>query len=1122
MRKKLLRLLRLAPIAIAFWGVASAQVTGTIIGVVTDAQSGKPVAGALIVATSPNLQGEQTAITEADGSYRLNFLPPGDYKLAVQLQGYKPAERSDIVLRVDKTLRANMVVVPEAVQMEEQVVKTGIAPVVNVGSAETGQVVTKEFIASVPVTRNYEGVAVVAPTAQRDLYGISFAGSSSPENNYILDGMNVSDPQYGTLAADIPTNFVEQVDVKVGSFMPEYGRSSAGIVNTVTKSGSNEFHGSIYGNVTPGALSPAQTPVGRAGEAIASFSAPYNGSYDADFGFEVGGPILQDRLWFYAGFQPSMRYDARTYYYRTRRDDGTGAAARDQYNQYIMDELSGTRFTNGRGVNRYYGVAKLTYLFNENHNVALTFNTQPGSNFGRGTGEGGSNSTPSAGYVSYDDNTTSIILRYLGKALDKHLLIEGNLGWVTASNNNQAKTVDGVDIASAPRIQWRTRQRFENFDPAIAALCTSPSISGAATAPGCYVTNYNTGGYGFWQDLTTDRFNGRLAVSGLFEAAGQHQLKGGIDADYAKYSNDRNYTGGVAWRAYGRPLGSPGGAGGARNAFYMYRAYGDQAGTDLNTGLACNPNDINANCDNWTGGANDYHSIAKTNTTSMAYFIQDSWTIANQVTLNFGVRLDTQKMVNDTPGNSPDAPELSINDMWSPRVHAIWDFTGQGRGKVQANWGRYYESIPLDMALRSFGTERQVIGAYELSSCAGTNMVGSFDPKASCPNVYGLAAGQGPGPNTVTLPALDLQPLGGFSYTSASYSPLAPDLKGQYLDQFGGGVEYEVMPDIGVGVEYLGRRLGSVIEDMSSDDGNNYFIANPGSNGSKPWTPTSGAYAGITFNPAYAAAVDPTTGSYITAPFPNPVRRYDAVSVNVRKSLSKGWLGQLSYTYASLRGNYPGLFRFENAQIDPNITSEYDLPTLLQNKYGPLAGNRRHQIKLYGSYAYEVAPGLKLTGGGGFTAFSGMPTNAIASHPAYGDTEAFIIPRGAAGDLDWLFNLDLRGEVEWTFSAPYRLRFSVDVFNVWNAQTVTNVDQNYTLDFVQPIISANCKNKDSITKNDPIAAIQADCPDIRYARTWDDLPATPNLNYGQPSYWQNALAPYQQPIRVRFGLALSF
>ncbi len=307
MRKKLHYLLRLAPVAVLLCaGIASAQVTGQIVGQVTDAASGKPVAGALVIATSPALQGESTAVTDAKGEYTLTTLPPGKYKVAAQLSGYKPTERTDIVLRVGYTLRANLSIIPEAVQMEEQVVKTGLAPVVNIGTAEAGTIVSKEFLSSIPTARTYENVATIAPTAQRDFYGISFAGASSPENNYIIDGLRVSDPALGTLGTNLLTNFVDQLDIKVGSFMPEFGYSSAGIINTVTKSGGNEFHGSIWGNLTPGFFTPALPAIGTNGDGLASYSSPYKGSYAADFGVEVGGPIVKDKLWFYAGFAPQM------------------------------------------------------------------------------------------------------------------------------------------------------------------------------------------------------------------------------------------------------------------------------------------------------------------------------------------------------------------------------------------------------------------------------------------------------------------------------------------------------------------------------------------------------------------------------------------------------------------------------------------------------------------------------------------------------------------------------------------------------------------------------------------------------------------------------------------------
>jgi len=100
MRMTLHRLLRLAPFALLFASVASAQTTGTIIGVVSDQSTGKPVVGALVVATSPLLQGEQTAVTDKSGAFRIQALPSGDYKLAAQFEGYMPYERSDIRVNI--------------------------------------------------------------------------------------------------------------------------------------------------------------------------------------------------------------------------------------------------------------------------------------------------------------------------------------------------------------------------------------------------------------------------------------------------------------------------------------------------------------------------------------------------------------------------------------------------------------------------------------------------------------------------------------------------------------------------------------------------------------------------------------------------------------------------------------------------------------------------------------------------------------------------------------------------------------------------------------------------------------------------------------------------------------
>src|SRR5512137_2270666 len=113
----------LVPALALTWAAdARAQTTGTIVGVVSDAETRKPVHGALVVATSAALQGEQTAVTDVAGRYVLPLLPPGRYRVGVHLDGYQPADRADLLLRVDYTLRANLALVPEAVRIEEQVV----------------------------------------------------------------------------------------------------------------------------------------------------------------------------------------------------------------------------------------------------------------------------------------------------------------------------------------------------------------------------------------------------------------------------------------------------------------------------------------------------------------------------------------------------------------------------------------------------------------------------------------------------------------------------------------------------------------------------------------------------------------------------------------------------------------------------------------------------------------------------------------------------------------------------------------------------------------------------------------------------------------------------------------
>jgi hypothetical protein len=290
---------------------ALAQGTAVLTGTVTDAATKQPVSDVVVTATSPNLQGEQVVVTDATGLYRIPQLPSGLYTIRLEKEAYKPYSRSDIQLRTDTTTRVNVELLPEALKAEEIVV-VGRAPTVDVGSTTTGVNVSSDFIRNIAVVapgarggaaRSFESLAVIAPGAQTDLYGVSISGTTSPENQYVIDGLSVNDPGFGLNATPLTVEFVQEVNIITGGYMPEYGRATGGIMSVVTKSGSNEFHGSVFGNWTPGALEGAKTAVRRQGQTISTDERLWN---LGDFGVEVGGPIMKDRLWFYAGFAPSF------------------------------------------------------------------------------------------------------------------------------------------------------------------------------------------------------------------------------------------------------------------------------------------------------------------------------------------------------------------------------------------------------------------------------------------------------------------------------------------------------------------------------------------------------------------------------------------------------------------------------------------------------------------------------------------------------------------------------------------------------------------------------------------------------------------------------------------------
>jgi len=279
-----------------------------------------------------------------------------------------------------------------------------------------------------------------------------------------------------------------------------------------------------------------------------------------------------------------------------------------------------------------------------------------------------------------------------------------------------------------------------------------------------------------------------------------------------------------------------------------------------------------------------------------------------------------------------------------------------------------------------------------------------------------------------------------------------------------------------VGLTYIRRWMNNVIEDMSRDEANTYFVGNPGRG--------------------------------IAADFPQAKRNFDAGIVHFTKTFSDQWLAQASYTLSYLRGNWEGFYRAQTGQLDPGINSDFDLRSLTVNRTGALAGDRRHEIKVFVARDIAIAPRHHLNIGGTYISRSGGPTNFLASHPVYGNGEVFILPRGSGERMPWVHEVDLHVGYSFYETKNQTLSLTADIFNLFNFQAVTRRGQDYTYRSVEPITGSAATSGDR-KSIDPNAITPSDGDPRPFDAT------DRNRSFGAP-------LEYQQPISFRFGLKTTF
>ncbi|MGH9456912.1 MAG: TonB-dependent receptor [Thermoanaerobaculia bacterium] len=267
--------------------VGIAQTTATVTGSVTT--DGAPLPGVTVTATSPSLQGSRTTVTDANGGYSMPALPPGRYELAFELDGMQPVtKRADLVLgvtnRVDATLRVAAVA--------EAITVTAGAPQV----LETAQIatnITHQQVEELPLGRTVLAAALLAPGVNDNTASgsqLSISGGPGYDNLVMVNGVAITENVRSQALSLFIEDAIQETTVLTGSISAEYGRFTGGVVNSITKSGGNEFSGSLRDNLSNDSWSE-KTPYAGEADPVSELNEVYEAT--------LGGFILRDRLWFF-------------------------------------------------------------------------------------------------------------------------------------------------------------------------------------------------------------------------------------------------------------------------------------------------------------------------------------------------------------------------------------------------------------------------------------------------------------------------------------------------------------------------------------------------------------------------------------------------------------------------------------------------------------------------------------------------------------------------------------------------------------------------------------------------------------------------------------------------------
>ncbi|MDP2317383.1 MAG: TonB-dependent receptor [Pseudomonadota bacterium] len=274
------------------------EVTGQIRGSVVDAD-GLPIPGATVTVEGPNYLGGATAQADDDGRFRFVALPPGEYTVTILKPGFLGYRASGLLVSSGGT--AEFTGTLKLAKAGEELTIEAVKPAVDMQKVQTGAVLTRETLRDIPNQgRSYQGASALAPGVTGGA-NPNVRGAFDDGNQFYVDGVNNTDPMTGTFSQNMNFDAIEEVQVITGGMDAEYGRSLGGAINIVTRSGGNEFHGDAQLLYTNKQL--------QIYKLLPDEKEP-DDYFGASLALNLGGPIVQDKLWFFASLQGDLKRDA--------------------------------------------------------------------------------------------------------------------------------------------------------------------------------------------------------------------------------------------------------------------------------------------------------------------------------------------------------------------------------------------------------------------------------------------------------------------------------------------------------------------------------------------------------------------------------------------------------------------------------------------------------------------------------------------------------------------------------------------------------------------------------------------------------------------------------------------